>query len=98
MSSPLKIVHAGGLLVEFCPKCGGVLIPQEVGRARKLVCQHCGREARPKKRTAYKIREKGKEREEITVVIEKRKRKPRKPIEREYELEPPEYYEEFFES
>jgi DNA-directed RNA polymerase subunit M/transcription elongation factor TFIIS len=61
-----------------------------------LVCQHCGQKTKPKRRSVYKIVEKGKEREEVVVIVEK-KRKQRRPIEREYEFESPEYYEEFFE-
>lgn len=84
--------------MEFCKKCGGMLVPQKVGRATKLVCQHCGRKMEPKKRAVYKISEKVKEKEEIPVIVEKKKKKEKKVVEREYELEPPEYYEEFFES
>jgi DNA-directed RNA polymerase subunit M/transcription elongation factor TFIIS len=82
--------------MEFCTKCGGVLVPQKVGRSHKLVCQHCGRKVTPKKKTAYKISEKGKGKGEVAVVVEKKKKK-QKPVEREFEPEPPEYYEEFSE-
>jgi len=82
--------------MEFCPKCGGMMLPQKVGRSRKLVCQRCGRKMKPKKRSKYKIREKGKEKAEVAVIVEKRK-KTKKPIQPEYEPEPIEYYEEFFE-
>ncbi|MEM3518940.1 MAG: hypothetical protein QW179_02110 [Candidatus Hadarchaeales archaeon] len=84
--------------MEFCKKCGGMLVPQKIGRATKLVCQHCGKKTKPKKRTAYKISEKAKGKEEIPIIVEKKKRKgEKKVVEQEYELEPPEYYEEFFE-
>jgi len=49
-----------------------------------------------KKPTAYKISEKGKEAKEVAVIEEKKKKK--KPREPEYEIEPPEYYEEMFEN
>jgi DNA-directed RNA polymerase subunit M/transcription elongation factor TFIIS len=74
-----------------------MMLPQLVGKARKLVCQRCGRKMKPKKRSAYRIREKGKEKGDIAVIAEKR-RKVKKPPEPEYEPEPIEYYEEFFES
>ena len=80
--------------MEFCPKCNTVLVPGKVGRSRLLVCSRCGYKGKVKRRAAYKISEKGKEAKEIAVIVEKKKKKP---FEREYELEPPEYYEEFYE-
>lgn len=82
--------------MEFCPKCGGMLIPEFVDGKRRLVCQACGYKSKKKRGAPYKIREKGKEPKEIPVMVEE-KGKKRKPIEREYELEPPEYYEELYE-
>lgn len=70
-----------------------MLLPTTVGRSRRLVCPRCGYKIKIKKRAAYKISEKGKEPKEVLVIIEKKKKK--KPAEREYEIEPPEYYEEF---
>jgi len=81
--------------MEFCPKCGSILIPAKVGRSKRLACPRCGYKSKIKKRAAYKISEKGKAPKEVPVIIEEKKKK--KPIEREYELEPPEYYEEFYE-
>jgi DNA-directed RNA polymerase subunit M len=82
--------------MEFCPKCGGMMLPQRAGKSKLLVCQRCGRKMKPKRRSGYRFREKGKEKAEVGVVEEKRKKKIR-PIEQEFELEPVEYYEEFFE-
>ncbi len=72
-----------------------MLFPTKVGRSRRLVCPRCGYKSKIKQRAAYKISEKGKEAKEVPVIIEKKKKK--KPAEREYEIEPPEYYEEFYE-
>lgn len=83
------------MLMEFCPKCGSMLIPAKVGRSKRLACPRCGYKSKIKKRAAYKISEKGKEAKEIPVIVEEKKKK--KPAEREYELEPPEYYEEIYE-
>jgi len=77
-------------------KCGGMLLPKKIKRARWLVCQRCGRKTKLKKPAAYKISEKGKEVKEVAVIVEKKKKK--KPVEREYEAEGIEYYEEMFES
>jgi len=82
--------------MEFCAKCGGMLLPKKVGRKSLLVCQRCGRKTKIKVPTSYKISEKGKEVKKIAVIVEKKKKK-KKPIEREYEPEGIEYYEELFE-
>jgi DNA-directed RNA polymerase subunit M/transcription elongation factor TFIIS len=79
--------------MEFCPKCGTILVPEKVGRSRRLVCSKCGYKGKLKKPSAYKISEKGEERKEVPVIIEKKKKK-KKPMEREYEVEQPEYVEE----
>jgi len=79
--------------MEFCPKCGTVLLPKKSGRSARLVCQRCGYRGKLNRPTAYKISKKGKEARGIAVIEEKGKKK-KKPIEREYELEPPEYEED----
>ncbi len=79
--------------MEFCPKCGSILIPTKVRRSKRLTCQRCGYKGKIKQRAAYKISEKGKAANEIPVIVEKKKKK-RKLGEREYELKPPEYSEE----
>ncbi len=83
--------------MEFCPKCGTVLVPTKVGRSKRLVCSRCGYKGKVKKPASYKISEKGKETREVAIIVEKKKKKSKKPAEREYELERPEYYEEFYE-
>lgn len=82
--------------MEFCQKCGGMLLPKKVGRARWLICQRCGHRTKLKTPTSYKISEKGKEAKEIAVIVEKKKKK-KTPVVREYEPEGIEYYEEMFE-
>jgi len=77
--------------VEFCPKCGTMLVPTKVGRSKKLVCPRCGYKGKVKKPTSYRISEKCKEPKEVAVITEERKRKP---AEQEFELEPPEFEEE----
>lgn len=72
-----------------------MLIPTKVRRSKRLTCPRCGYKGKIKKRAAYKISEKGKEATEIPVIVEKKKKK--KPAEREFELEPPEYEEEVYE-
>ncbi len=81
--------------MEFCPKCGSVLLPKKVGRGIKLACPRCKYTRKLKKRTAYKISEKGKETMEITV-IDKEEKKKKKPPEQEYEIDF-DYYEDLYE-
>jgi len=72
-----------------------MLLPTKVQRSKRLACPRCGYKSKIKKRAAYKISEKGKEAKEIPVIVEKKKKK--KPAEREYELETPDYSEEVYE-
>ena len=82
--------------MEFCPKCGSMLLPKKSGRSARLVCPRCRYKGKLKKPTAYKISEKGKEPKQVAVIEEKGKKKKKLP-EREYEVEPPEYYEDLYE-
>ncbi len=72
------------------------MLPKKVERKSILMCQRCGRKTKLKVPTSYKISEKGKEVKKVAVIVERKKRK-KKPIEREYEPEGIEYYEEMFE-
>jgi len=83
------------MIMEFCPKCGTVLVPNKVGRSKRLTCPRCGYKGKVKKPSAYKISEKGKEAHEVAIIVEKKKNK--KPLVNEYEIEPPDYDEEMYE-
>jgi DNA-directed RNA polymerase subunit M/transcription elongation factor TFIIS len=81
--------------MEFCSKCGGMLLPEKVKGKVKLRCQACGRiEDLRGKTKSYKITEGGKRVEEVPVVEVKKRKKERVEV---IELEPIEYYEELFE-
>jgi len=71
-------------------------LPKKSGRSARLVCLRCSYKGKLKKPTAYKISEKGKEPKQVAVIEEKGKKKKKLP-EREYEVEPPEYYEDLYE-
>lgn len=45
--------------MEFCPKCGTMLVPEKVGRSTRLVCPRCHYKGKVKKPSVYKISEKG---------------------------------------
>ena len=81
--------------MEFCPKCGSVLVPKRVGRGARGICPRCGYKGKLKRPAAYKVMEKGKEAKEVKVIEKEEKKK--KPPEREHEEIEVEYYEEEFE-
>ncbi len=84
--------------MEFCPKCGSLLLPTKKGRSFKLVCQRCKytRKLKDKKdMKGYKISEEGKEVQEIAIIDKKKKKKKGRP--QEIERENVEYYEELYE-
>ncbi len=84
--------------MEFCPKCGSLLLPTKKGRSFKLVCPRCKYARKLKDRKAmkgYKISEEGKEVQEIAIIEKKKKKK--KVGSREIERENTEYYEELYE-
>ena len=81
--------------MEFCPKCGTILVPNKVGRLSRLVCSRCGYKSKVKKPSEYKINEKGKQAREVVVIVDK-KPKGKKSVVKEYEIEPPEYDEEMY--
>jgi DNA-directed RNA polymerase subunit M len=81
--------------MEFCPKCGTLLVPKKINRSSFLTCPRCGYKKKTRKSSSYKISEKGKKERDVAVITEVKK--VRKPKEREYEIEPPEYEEESYE-
>ena len=83
--------------MEFCPKCGTILIPTKVNRAAFLICPRCGHKSKTgKNNSLYKISEKGKAKHDVVIIIDKKK-KQNKTNQREYEIEPPEYEEDMYE-
>jgi len=79
--------------MEFCPKCGSLLVPEKVGRSTRLVCPRCKYKSKVKKPSVYKISEKGQDKGAVPVIVEKKKKK-KQSVDRPYEAEPPEVYEE----
>mgnify|MGYP000138422488 CR=1 FL=1 len=85
--------------MEFCPKCGSLLVPEREEGRIYLVCRKCGykREARGEE-SKYRMREEvSEERREKLVVVEGVGRREREKIEEERELLR-EYYEVFLET
>nr|MDO8133427.1 hypothetical protein [Candidatus Njordarchaeum guaymaensis] len=42
--------------LEFCPKCGKLLLPKKEGRKILLKCKNCGASYQPKDLEAYKLK------------------------------------------
>jgi DNA-directed RNA polymerase subunit M len=42
--------------LEFCPKCGKLLLPKKEGRKTLLKCKNCGASYQPKDLEAYKLK------------------------------------------
>ncbi len=57
-----------GLMVRFCPKCGGVMVPVKKGNKVVLKCTRCGYEMRVKKEKDYIIKERVSEKERIKTT------------------------------
>ncbi len=58
--------------MQFCPKCGNLMLPKQVKEGPVLVCNACGYVAKEAKLDEYKVVKPAK-REEIVAVIEETK-------------------------
>ncbi len=54
--------------MQFCPKCGGLMLPKQIEKGPILVCNVCGYVAKEAKLEEYKVVKGAKPEEEITVV------------------------------
>jgi len=82
--------------MEFCPKCGGLMLPRRKGEELYLVCQSCGYSIKAKKLEGYAAKE---------VIAEEKKTKvsvftapSRSASEEERKQLKEEYYEVFLET
>ncbi|MGA2573983.1 MAG: hypothetical protein ABSF36_07310 [Candidatus Methanomethylicaceae archaeon] len=92
-------MHVGGKLVEFCPKCGKLLIPTKKEGKIFLLCRNCSYEKPASESKGYKIVQpvdEGKRRKTL-VVEEPQIKKGKKKTEEERELMA-DYYEVFLEN
>ncbi|TEU14803.1 MAG: transcription factor S [Hadesarchaea archaeon] len=58
--------------MQFCPKCGGLMLPKQVKEGPVLVCNACGHVTKEAKLDEYKVVKPAK-REEMVAVIEETK-------------------------
>lgn len=84
--------------MEFCPKCGAILVPTNVGDKTYLVCKKCGHRKRVLSKGRYVVRgEVSGDKRGKVLVVEGAKEREKEKIEEEREILK-EYYEVFLES
>ncbi len=84
-------------IMEFCPKCGGIMVPKKKKDGTYLVCSNCGYEIKVKKVEGYKSKENISEDKRLRVsVFEARSSASLTEEERQQLKE--EYYEVFLET
>ncbi len=59
-----------GERMEFCPKCGSLMIPKKEGKKLILVCRNCGYIMEEAEVKGYRLRRRPKHKEEPPVVEE----------------------------
>ena len=85
-------------MMEFCPKCGSLLVPATIEGKAYLVCRKCGYKREAATKGGYVVKEViGKNKKEKLVVIEGAREREKEKLEEERELLK-EYYEVFLES
>lgn len=60
------------MIMEFCEKCGGVLVPQKKGKKTILVCRKCGKRKMSAKKKDVKITTEGEKKQNKIVVVGKK--------------------------
>lgn len=84
--------------MEFCPKCGSLLVPVSSGGKTYLICRKCGYKKEIVSKRGYMVRgEVTEDKKEKLLVIEGIKNREKEKIEEEREIIK-EYYEIFLES
>ncbi len=54
--------------MQFCPKCGGMMLPRQIEGGPVLVCNTCGYVAKEGKLDEYKVVKPAKRKEKVTVI------------------------------
>ena len=58
--------------MQFCPECGGLLLPKQIEEGSILVCNACGYVAKEAKLEEYKIVKPTERKEEVRVIEEEK--------------------------
>ncbi|NAZ25600.1 MAG: transcription elongation factor [Thermofilum sp.] len=82
--------------MEFCPKCGGLMVPKKEGKSLYLVCSSCGYKVKVKKTEGYSTRETVTEEKKTRVSVFDVRSVSQAQEERQQAKE--EYYEVFLET
>ncbi|TKJ27185.1 MAG: transcription factor S [Hadesarchaea archaeon B3_Hades] len=56
--------------MQFCPKCGGLMLPKQIEEGPVLVCNACGYATKEAKLEEYKVVKPAKHEEMVTVIEE----------------------------
>ncbi len=65
------MVLGGGIKMQFCPKCGSVLLPKDEGKKARLQCNNCGYKSREKKSMVLREKVELTKAEKIQVISQK---------------------------
>ncbi|MFQ6010336.1 MAG: transcription factor S [Candidatus Aenigmatarchaeota archaeon] len=60
--------------MEFCDKCGGLLVPKKKGKKAILICRKCGKRKTKVDKKGIKITTEGEKHEKKIVVVERKAR------------------------
>jgi len=82
----------GRRMVEFCPKCGTVLIPKKKKETIYLVCKNCGYSKKLESKKGYKSKHKVEEEKKTKILVMEATPQDKEKIVEEKELLQ-EYYE-----
>lgn len=58
--------------MEFCDKCGGLMMPRKVGKSTAIVCRNCGKKKTSRERGEFKISTTMQKKNEKIVVVDKK--------------------------
>ncbi len=57
-----------GVRLQFCPKCGSLMVPRKVGGRTILKCMRCGYEMEPQRKIVVKKKIEHSEKEKMVVI------------------------------
>lgn len=72
----------GDISMEFCEKCGGLLIPHKSGKSITLVCRSCGKKKVTKLKKEFKVKTTTNKNAEKIVVLDKKSKFETLPVTR----------------
>ncbi len=66
--------------MEFCNKCGSLMLPKKTQKSIVLICRKCGHRKTLRKNEDFKISTKTLKKEEGLVIVDKRSQKETLPV------------------